>query len=97
MGDDKVRPAAPGEETNKQQLGAAAAEFASSVTFRAQIARLCRCPRLVVELLAEVAAEHRIGAAIGVKLARYDALDFEALRIAGGDVIPLAPLHVVRP
>jgi len=52
---------------------------------------------LVVELLAEVAAEHRIGASIGAKLARYDALDFETLRAVGGDVVPLAPLHTVRP
>jgi hypothetical protein len=53
-------------------------------------------PRVIGELLNELAREHGIGRDIAQRVARYAArLSPELLRAVGGDRFPAAPLHAV--
>ena len=68
----------------------------TDVAFRRQVERLCRHPRLVVELLAELGAERLTRTDIESKLERYAALSDEALAATGGDQMPPVVVHEVR-
>jgi hypothetical protein len=56
---------------------------------------LSRTPRLIGELLAELATEHGLEAELATKLARYCGLPADALAVTRGDRFPPEPLHVV--
>jgi hypothetical protein len=80
-----------------RNMGAVAAVIVSDLIFRRQAEQLCHYPRLMAELLAEIAAEQNIRIEIEVKLARYSGLTDEALAATGGDRFPPSPIHAVPP
>lgn len=96
--ENRIEPAGidPATHSDPPRLGELTAEIVSNVQFRRQVERLCRHPRLVVELLAELGAERSIRVPIEEKLARYAALSDEALAAAGGDRMQAIPLHEVE-
>jgi hypothetical protein len=76
--------------------GQAAAVMVGDLAFRRRVQNLCRRPRLVAELLAEIAAERSIRLEVELKLARYCDLSEAALVMTGGDRFSLVPpLRVV--
>ena len=79
------------------QQNGVAAEIVSDFTFRRKVAALCHRPRLVAELLAEIAAERNLRSEVEDKLERFCGLTDEDLSATGGDRFPPAPLHVVAP
>jgi hypothetical protein len=76
-------------------MSTVAAGIVSDLTFRRQVERLCRHPRLIAEIFAEIAAEQDIAHEVEAKLSRYNDLSDEALAVTGGDRFPSAPLHKV--
>jgi hypothetical protein len=60
-----------------------------------QVERLCRTPRLVDELLGEIARHHGIADDIARRIDRYAELGSDLLRAVGGDKFPPLPLHAV--
>jgi hypothetical protein len=67
----------------------------ADLNFRRRVSRLCERPRLVAEMLAELAAERMGWADIDERLERYTRLDPEALALTGGDQFPPTPLHLI--
>jgi hypothetical protein len=53
-------------------------------------------PRVVYELLDEIARHHDIGADVDRRIARYAELDPTLLAILGGDRFPASPMRLVR-
>ena len=79
-------------------LGAAAARVVQDIEFRRKAQRLhAKGPRLIAELLAELAASNGLGTVIDRSLDRYLALDDTALDITNGRELPPIPLHEVSP
>jgi hypothetical protein len=76
-------------------LRASPAVIVADPVFRRQVEQLCRHPRLMAELVAEIAAEQNICAEIETKLTRYCGLNPEALHLTGGDRFPASPIHKV--
>ncbi len=65
--------------------------------FHRQLETLCaRGPRLPVELLAELAAEHGLEATIREKIRRYLDIPDEALDLTGARQLPPLPIHAVQ-
>jgi hypothetical protein len=60
-----------------------------------QVERICRIPRLVAELLAEIGRHHGIEADIDGRLSAYAALDLEIVAALGADRFPGSPLRAV--
>jgi len=56
---------------------------------------LCRTPRLVDELLAEIGRHHGIADDIERRITAYAAIDPAILATVGGDQFPAAPLRLV--
>jgi hypothetical protein len=56
---------------------------------------ICRIPRLVGELLDEIARHYDIADDIDARLEKFAGLDLELLRALGADVFPARPLHVI--
>src|SRR5580692_11094422 len=71
--------------TSLRRLGEDAAGIISDMVFRRCVEHLCRRPRLVAKLLAEIAAERSIRVEVEDKLWRYCGLSGEALEATGGD------------
>ncbi len=74
----------------------------SDVRFYRLVARLCRCgDRPVAEPLRELGREEQIEDRVVAKVARYvealERLGPDALRLLGGDRMPVPPPHLVRP
>ena len=88
----EINPATP---SGPPRPGELTAEIVSDVRFRHQVEHVCRHPRLVVEMLAELAAERNIRVPIEEKLARYAAISDEVLAAAGGDRMSPVPVHEV--
>ena|ERR1700676_734402 len=61
-----------------------------------QVEKICRTPRLVAELLAEIGRHHGIEADVGRRVERYAAIDPGILRAVGGDRFPAAPMRLVE-
>ena len=81
-----------------EPIGAAAARVVQDIEFRRKAQRLhAKGPRLIAELLAELAASHSLGTVIDQSLDRYLALDDTALDIVNGRELPPIPLHEVSP
>jgi hypothetical protein len=59
-----------------------------------QVARICRTPRLVLELLNELDRYHALPD-LDARLARYAELNLDLLRATGGDRLVSPPLHAV--
>ncbi|HZU91686.1 MAG TPA: hypothetical protein VE993_20715, partial [Stellaceae bacterium] len=74
---------------------AASGDWADQLRRQRQVERLCRTPRLVLELLDELARAHGIAADIDRRLVDYSRLDPDLLRALGGDRFPPAPLWLV--
>jgi hypothetical protein len=74
---------------------ASPAVIVADLIFCRQVTRLCSFPRMMVELLAEIAAEQNIRDRIESKLARYCELPPEALHHTGGDHFSPVPLGKV--
>lgn len=80
-----------------QGLSATAAEIVADLAFRLRIRRLhARGPRLIAELLAELAAERLLLTDIEERLDRFLAITDAALNRTGGRELPPLPLHAVR-
>jgi hypothetical protein len=76
--------------------GEAAAGMVGDLAFRRRVQSLCQRPRLVAELLAEIAAERGIRVEVEGKLLRYSSLSDEALSATGGDrFASVIPFRVV--
>lgn len=79
-----------------EPLGTVAARVIQDIEFRRKTQRLhAKGPRLIAELLAELAASHGLGTVIDLSLDRYLALDDTALDITNGHKLPPDPLHEV--
>jgi hypothetical protein len=78
-------------------IGTLAAEIAADAAFRAKVAALYRRgPRLVAEMLAEIAAERALASYIDEKFNLFLALDDAALDVLSARDMPPAPLHKVE-
>lgn len=60
-----------------------------------QVEWICRTPRLVAELIDEIARHHGIEDDITRRLAAYAALDPALLVSVGGDRFPASPVRIV--
>jgi hypothetical protein len=60
-----------------------------------QVERICRTPRLVAELLAELGRYHGIAEDIDRRLAAYSSLDPALLAVVGGDRFPASPTRLI--
>ncbi len=79
-----------------EPIGTVAARVVQDIEFRRKAQRLhAKGPRLIAELLAELAASHSLGTVIDQSLDRYLALDDAALDILNGRELPPTPLHEV--
>ena len=81
-----------------RSVGDIAARVIQDIEFRRKAQRLHeKGPRLIAELLAELAANHGLGTVIDRSLDRYLALDDTALEILNGHELPPIPLHEISP
>ena len=79
-----------------EPIGAVTARVVQDIEFRRKIQRLhAKGPRLIAELLAELAASYSLGTVIDRSLDRYLALDDTVLDITNGRELPPIPLHEV--
>ena len=80
-----------------EPIGVAAARVVQDIECRQKAQRLhAKGPRLIAELLAELAASHSLGTIINRSLDRYLALDDTALDITNGHTLPPLPIHEVH-
>lgn len=78
-------------------VNGASAALVADPTFHRQLETLCaRGPRLPVELLAELAAEHGLEVTIREKIRRYLDIPDEALDLTGARQLPPLPIHAVQ-
>ena len=81
-----------------RSIGEDEAEVVADLRFRRKVQRLHGLgPRVLAELLAEIAAERNIRVVVERKLDRFTNLDPGALNATGGDHFPPTPLHTVAP
>jgi hypothetical protein len=59
------------------------------------VEKICRTPRLVAELLDELARHHDIADDIDRRLAAYASIDPALLAAVGGDRFPASPIRAV--
>jgi hypothetical protein len=62
---------------------------------RRQVERICRIPRLVAELLDEIARHHGLVEDIDRRIAAYAGIDPDLLRQVGGDRFAPAPIRAI--
>ena len=75
-------------------IGPIAAEIVADIRFKRQVKKLhAMGARPLGEMLAEIAAERNIRTIIEEMLSRYTDIPDEALELAGGDEMPVTPLH----
>ena len=87
----------PTNSGRARTIGEVAAEIVADLKFRRQVIRLHRQgPRAVGEFLAGLGAELGVQTPIEQKLDTFAELEPETLRVAGGDVFWLAPVHRVE-
>ncbi len=80
-----------------QSIGEVAAEVVADLAFRRKVQRLHGLgPRVVGELLAEIAAERGIRVLIERKVDKYTELEPAVLEAAGGDRLWPVPVREVR-
>jgi hypothetical protein len=60
-----------------------------------EVERVCKIPRLVSELLAEIGRVHDIEADIAARLERYAAVDHNLLAALGADRFPALPTRQI--
>ena len=60
-----------------------------------EVERVCKIPRLVGELLAEIGRHHGIEDDVAARLERYAAVDHDLLAALGADRFPASPLRLV--
>src|SRR3977135_271113 len=59
------------------------------------VERVCKIPRLVAELLAEIGRVHGIEDDIAARLQRYASVDHDLLAALGADRFPASPMRAV--
>ncbi len=92
------RPEGPPACGSLHPIGRIAAEIVSDMRFRREVKRLHRLgPRVLAELLAEIAAERGIWILVERKIDKYAEMEPEALKAAGGDAFWQPPIHEVQP
>ncbi len=80
-----------------RSIGKVAAEVVADLRFRRQVQQLHDLgPRIVAELLAEIAAERGIATIVNQKLDTYVDLDPTAIEAAGGDGFWTVPFREAR-
>ncbi len=78
-------------------IGQIAAEIVADMRFRREVKRLHRLgPRVLAELLAEIAAERGIRVLVERKIDKYAELDPETLHVTGGNDFSPTPIHKVH-
>jgi hypothetical protein len=70
-------------------------QYPAQLRRQRQVEQICRTPRLVAELLTEIARHHEIEADLDQRLERYAAIDPDVLKAVGGDRFALPPTRVV--
>lgn len=60
-----------------------------------EVERICRIPRLVAELLAEIGRHYGIADDIDRRLASYSSLDPALLAVVAADRFPTSPVRIV--
>jgi hypothetical protein len=60
-----------------------------------EVERVCKIPRLVAELLAEIGRVHGVEGDIAAGLERFAAIDHDLLAALGVDRFPVSPIRVV--
>jgi hypothetical protein len=90
---DDLRVAAESEAS--LHLTSLRAQAARRLRRQRQVEWICRTPRLVDELLEEIARHYDLGDDIDQRLGKYTRLDSELLHALGGDKFAPLPLHVV--
>ncbi len=89
----RLRGAADVESDLEPRLSSAdQSQVLARLRHQREVEHLCKTPRLVAELLAEIGRRHAIEDGIAARLQRYAGLDPEVLRAVGGDRFPPAPL-----
>jgi hypothetical protein len=82
-------------EPHFQGFGAAAAEIVADLIFRRQVETLCAHPRLMAELLAEIAAERSIRFEVEAKLNRFVSLPPLVMEATGAGLFWPMPVRLV--
>jgi hypothetical protein len=59
------------------------------------VERVCKVPRLVLELLSEIGCHHGIEDDIAARLERYGKLDLDLVRAVGADKFAPVPMRAV--
>ncbi len=91
------RPTYPPTCGSLHPIGRIAAEIVADMRFRREVKRLHRLgPRVMAELLAEIAAERGIRILIERKIDKFTGLEPEALEVTGGDRFWQPPIHEVE-
>ena len=95
-----LRPGGAAEiETGLEQpvytVSAAQSQALLRLRRQREVARICRIPRLVLELLDEVGRHYGIADEIDDRLARFAALDPDILAAVGGDKFVPVPTRLV--
>src|SRR2546430_13971325 len=70
-------------------------QYPSHLRQQREVERICKIPRLVAELLAEIGRRHGIEDDIAARLQRYAQLDPDLLTAVGADRFPAAPLRLI--
>ena len=79
-----------------QRLDEAGADLVADLRFCWKVTRLCKKPRMMTALLAELGALRGIRTTIDLALDRYLDLDEAALDVADIDHFPRPPIHQVE-
>jgi hypothetical protein len=84
-----------GLERRLYVTSAAQSQLPSRLRQQRAVERVCKIPRLVAELLAEIGRAHNIEDDIAARLQRYAAVDHDLLAALDVDRFPVAPIRVV--
>lgn len=80
-----------------RRVGAVAADIVADIRFRRLVEQVhAHGPRVMAELLAEIAAERMLATYVEGKLERYAALPREAVEAFNAGRLPLIPLRSVQ-
>ena len=70
-------------------------QYPAQMRRQRHVERICRIPRLVAELLDEIARHHGIRDDLDRRLERFAGLDPELLHALGADAFPASPTRLV--
>jgi hypothetical protein len=70
-------------------------QYPAYLRHQRHVETICRIPRLVAELLAEIGRVHGIADDIAARLERFAAVDHDLLAALGADRFPAPPLRLI--